>query len=218
MKRFACQDIIPGCEHVFTGADDQSVLDQVIAHAAVDHGLVKPPLALVELVVATTHTLHSDARPAGTSALVGAQPLRTTRCPTVDALAQNPRTSAAVAIPATRPWTADLMPSRRCGARPPVPHERADPVRSRQTDGHVRDRGPHWRDRSHDSYRHECVFYDGVDEFLAMPSSRSSWTGFALDQPVMVAVAEPRLQRRAGGAGSRTPAGSSSLDMAELGP
>ena len=56
MKRFACQDVIPGCDQVFTGADDQSVLDQVIAHAAMDHGLVKPPMALVELVVATTHS------------------------------------------------------------------------------------------------------------------------------------------------------------------
>ena len=56
MKRFACQDVIPGCDQVFTGADDQSVLDQVMAHAAMDHGLVKPPMALVELVVATTHS------------------------------------------------------------------------------------------------------------------------------------------------------------------
>ena len=82
MKRFACQDIIPGCAHVFTGADDQSVLDQVIAHAADDHGLVKPPLALVELVVATTHTF-TPARPRGHLRLVGADP-RTTDVVTDD--------------------------------------------------------------------------------------------------------------------------------------
>ena len=75
MKRFVCRDIIPGCDHVVTGANDQSVLDQVITHVAVDHGLVKPPLALVELVVATTRTL-SDARPRGHLRLVGSAATR----------------------------------------------------------------------------------------------------------------------------------------------
>ena len=71
MKRFACQDVIPGCDQVFTGADDQSVLDQVIAHAAMDHGLVKPPMSLVELVVATTHSFVPQ-RARGHLRLVGA--------------------------------------------------------------------------------------------------------------------------------------------------
>ena len=75
MKRFACRDIIPGCGQVFTGEDDQSVLDQVIAHAAEDHGLVKPPLALVELVVATTHSF-TPQRQRGHLRLVGVERTR----------------------------------------------------------------------------------------------------------------------------------------------
>lgn len=31
------------------------MLDQVLAHAAVAHGLIEPPMALVELVIAHTH-------------------------------------------------------------------------------------------------------------------------------------------------------------------
>ena len=55
LKRFACGDVIPGCGAVFTGAGDQSVLDQVLAHVAADHGLVRPPLPFIELVMAHTH-------------------------------------------------------------------------------------------------------------------------------------------------------------------
>ena len=54
MKRFSCGDVIPGCHRVFTGVDDQGVLDQVLAHAAADHGLIEPPMALVGLVIAHT--------------------------------------------------------------------------------------------------------------------------------------------------------------------
>jgi len=45
---------MPGCDHVFTGRGDQSVLDQVLAHAAAEHGLIAPPLSFIELVL--THT------------------------------------------------------------------------------------------------------------------------------------------------------------------
>src|SRR6478672_6620770 len=55
LKRFVCGDVIPGCGSVFTGAGDQSVLDQVLAHVAVDHGLVRPPLPFIESVMAHTH-------------------------------------------------------------------------------------------------------------------------------------------------------------------
>ena len=55
LKRFACGDVIPGCGGVFTGAGDQSVLDQVLAHVAADHGLVRPPMPFIELVMAHTH-------------------------------------------------------------------------------------------------------------------------------------------------------------------
>ena len=45
----------------------------------------------------------------------------------------------------------------------------------------------------HASYRHECLFYRGTDELVAalLPFVRA---GLALDQPVMVALAEPRLR------------------------
>ena len=55
LKRFACRDVIPGCGGVFTGAGDQGVLDQVLAHVAADHGLVRPPLPFIESVMAHTH-------------------------------------------------------------------------------------------------------------------------------------------------------------------
>ena len=47
--------------------------------------------------------------------------------------------------------------------------------------------------RAHETYRHECVFYSGTDGFLdaALPFVRD---GLARQEPVMVAVAEPRLQ------------------------
>ena len=46
-KRFACHSIILGCDRVFTGASDQSVLDQVLAHAAAVHGLDAPALPFI---------------------------------------------------------------------------------------------------------------------------------------------------------------------------
>jgi predicted small metal-binding protein len=50
MKTFACGDVVPGCTHHFTGPDDDSVLDQVAAHAVADHGLGTIPAELVEQV------------------------------------------------------------------------------------------------------------------------------------------------------------------------
>jgi anti-sigma regulatory factor (Ser/Thr protein kinase) len=67
----------------------------------------------------------------------------------------------------------------------------------------------------HDSYRHECVFYDGADGFCeaVVPFILD---GLSLDQPVMVAVAEPRLTavREALGDDARRVV---LLDMAALG-
>lgn len=154
MKRFVCRDIIPGCAEVITGPSDQSVLDQVISHVAVDHGLVKPPLALVELVVATTQTLPTG-RSRGHLRLVGADEddgatvAAAALCPDAEHFGR--------AVPTAFAW----------------PGDGTDPV--------------------HDSYRHECLLYRGYDQFTAMvvPFIRQ---GLALDQPVMVAVSEPRLQ------------------------
>ncbi len=183
MKRFVCRDIIPGCDHVVTGANDQSVLDQVITHVAVDHGLVKPPLALVELVVATTRTL-ADARPRGHLRLVGA---------------------GATHRPAT--WSTEMPPGvgrgdeeqrgrgqRDAGACPPagvltIPIGRTNGSKVRQW----RDSSVHSAPEPHEGYRHECQLYRGIDEFLVaiVPFIQD---GLERGQQVMVAVAEPRLQ------------------------
>lgn len=206
MKRFACQDVIPGCDQVFTGADDQSVLDQVIAHAAMDHGLVKPPLALVELVVATTHTFV-PARGRGHLRLVGAaaREVESER----GRSGESPRNLAdTLAEPTTIPIqlhgdrsvvTQASGRFRRAGesGRAPVDHlEEAHRVAPA-------------------GYRHECVFYDGLDGFLAatIPFIEA---GLELDQAIMVAVIEPRLsavRRALGAAADRVEL----VDMADLG-
>jgi predicted small metal-binding protein len=54
LKRFVCDRIMPGCGGVFTGATDQEVLDQILEHVAVVHGIGTPALPFIELVM--THT------------------------------------------------------------------------------------------------------------------------------------------------------------------
>jgi predicted small metal-binding protein/anti-sigma regulatory factor (Ser/Thr protein kinase) len=181
VKRFVCRDIIPGCDHVVTGASDQSVLDQVITHVAVDHGLVKPPLALVELVVATTRTL-ADVRPRGHLRLVGAG---ATHRP---ANGSNP-SQAGVGRGGDEHSGSD---HRDAGGCPPagvltIPVGRSSKVR------HWPDSNVHSAPEPHESYRHECQLYRGTDEFLVaiVPFIQD---GLERGQQVMVAVAEPRLQ------------------------
>jgi predicted small metal-binding protein/anti-sigma regulatory factor (Ser/Thr protein kinase) len=183
VKRFVCRDIIPGCDHVVTGANDQSVLDQVITHVAVDHGLVKPPLALVELVVATTRTL-ADVRPRGHLRLVGAG---ATHRP---ANGSNPIRDDVGRGGDEHPGS----DQHGAGGCPPA-GVLTIPVR-RTSGSKVR----HWRDSSvhsapepHERYRHECQLYRGIDEFLVaiVPFIQD---GLERGQQVMVAVAEPRLQ------------------------
>ena len=50
MKVFACGDVVPGCAHTFTAADEAGILAQVAGHAGADHGLTDIPPALVEQV------------------------------------------------------------------------------------------------------------------------------------------------------------------------
>ena len=174
MKRFVCRDIIPGCAEVITGPSDQSVLDQVISHVAVDHGLVKPPLALVELVVATTETLpsvrsRSHLRLVGAAAPidpVGSDSATTNQAPVGEPVDVSPGSTGPSAGVVSQ--AADRFTRGGSFAAPA-----AVPV--------------------HDSYRHECLFYRGTDQFTEMvvPFIRD---GLALHQPVMVAVTEPRLQ------------------------
>jgi hypothetical protein len=56
-----------------------------------------------------------------------------------------------------------------------------------------RKRGTSGSERAHETYRHECVLYAGTGGFLdaMVPFVRD---GLARQQPVMVAVAEPRLR------------------------
>ena len=62
VKRFVCAELHPGCDRVFTGPTDQAVLDQVLAHAAADHGLPRPSMTFIERVVIATHPLTPGAR------------------------------------------------------------------------------------------------------------------------------------------------------------
>lgn len=203
MKRFACRDVIPGCQFVFTGDDDQSVLDQVIAHAAADHGLLKPPLALVELVVATTYTVV-PTRPRNHLRLVGAP---TDAGDEADGIAvddemmgEEGRSALSAALrsgaPAGNPSsaTASRLPGRSAAVLPfpgvrsgaPAAGAHADPEMSGLQGSTARHPSA-----VHDRYRHECLFYDGADEFVEalLPFVLD---GLALRQPVMVAVVEPR--------------------------
>lgn len=50
MKRFACGDVVPGCDATFTGETDDEVLGDVARHAADAHGLADVPPELVDQV------------------------------------------------------------------------------------------------------------------------------------------------------------------------
>jgi predicted small metal-binding protein len=57
MKRFACGDVIPGCDAAFTAPDEDGVLALAGAHAATVHGVTDPTPELV----ATVHSHVHDA-------------------------------------------------------------------------------------------------------------------------------------------------------------
>ena len=61
LKRFVCGSIIPGCDRVFIGPGDQSVLDQALEHAAVNHGLAAAPMPFIELVLTYTRPFSPTA-------------------------------------------------------------------------------------------------------------------------------------------------------------
>ncbi|MGY1849101.1 MULTISPECIES: DUF1059 domain-containing protein [unclassified Blastococcus] len=39
MKRFACGDVIPGCDATFTAADEDGIFAQAVPHGAAAHGI-----------------------------------------------------------------------------------------------------------------------------------------------------------------------------------
>lgn len=50
MKQFACGAVVAGCEAVFSGPNDERILNQVAAHARRDHGLEEVSPELVAAV------------------------------------------------------------------------------------------------------------------------------------------------------------------------
>jgi predicted small metal-binding protein len=50
MKQFACGSVVPGCQAVFTGKDEDEILGQVAEHAKADHGISDVSPELVESV------------------------------------------------------------------------------------------------------------------------------------------------------------------------
>jgi predicted small metal-binding protein len=50
MKRFACGDVVPGCEASWVCSTEDEILSRVAAHATADHGLTEIPPELVSAV------------------------------------------------------------------------------------------------------------------------------------------------------------------------
>ena len=176
MKRFVCGDVIPGCRGVFTGPGDQTVLDQVLAHLAADHGLLRPPLPFIELLMAHTHPFV----PTRNGHLRVVDPDAGRRVDTKNR--RRPGNQFTLDGDQHGRVTAGSSAVNTGGTNGRVP-------------GNVRRLGP-GRPRpgkAHGTYRHECVLYAGTGGFLdaAVPFVRD---GLARQEPVMVAVAEPRLR------------------------
>ena len=167
MKRFDCDSVVPDCERVFTGPGDQSVLDQVVAHAAADHGLADPPLSFLELVLTHTRPMPPtrSVRSAGdTLRMVGLLD------PTISATTARRRRPQAHRIrSATSSEFSDAVPLHPTWAK-------SAPL-----------------GRPHATFRHECLFHAGTAELLraVVPFVRE---GLARDEPVMLALAEPSMQ------------------------
>ena len=50
MKKFACGDVVPGCDAHFVGSSEDEILMSVARHAAEVHGIVEVPAELVSTV------------------------------------------------------------------------------------------------------------------------------------------------------------------------
>ena len=57
MKKFACEQVVPGCDGVVTGATDDEVLAAAAEHAAEAHGMSEVP----DEVVAANRAGITDA-------------------------------------------------------------------------------------------------------------------------------------------------------------
>ena len=177
MKRFACGSIMPDCDRVFTGPGDQSVLDQALEHAALNHGLAAAPLPFIELVLTYTRQfIPTNNR----------RRLRIVDRDVAESAVSNGSFGDRSAGMPAGPGTAQSLR---------VHHQR--PVASGEALANARllpglaSSGSRLPD-AHDTYRHECLLYAGTCGFLdaVVPFVRD---GLARQQPVLVAVTEPRL-------------------------
>lgn len=50
MRKFACAQVVPGCDGVVTGADDDAVLAAAAEHAASAHGMSEVPDEVVAAI------------------------------------------------------------------------------------------------------------------------------------------------------------------------
>ncbi len=50
MKKFACGDVVPGCDGIVTGETDDDVLAAAAAHAASAHGMAEVPDEVVSAI------------------------------------------------------------------------------------------------------------------------------------------------------------------------
>ena len=158
---------------------DQSVLDQVLPHAAVDHGLIEPAMALVELVIAHTHPFVPVRDRAH---------LRVVDVPSLHC--SEPAPAPPPAGP-PEPGTGAHGSTEALAPVTPLPGNRTRLAgRGHRSEHRPKAATPR---AEHDSYRHECVMYRGEAGFVdaVAPFIRD---GLARDEPVLVAIIESRLR------------------------
>ena len=57
MKRFACGDVVPGCDATFVCDTEDDILVQVAQHAAEAHGMSEVPESVVDQVRARIYAV-----------------------------------------------------------------------------------------------------------------------------------------------------------------
>jgi predicted small metal-binding protein len=64
MKRFRCEQVVPGCDATFEAPDDDGIMRQVVVHAREAHGMDELPPDVAEKVVAGIEGTTEEAPPA----------------------------------------------------------------------------------------------------------------------------------------------------------
>jgi predicted small metal-binding protein len=57
MKRFACGDVVPGCDATFVCDSADDILVQVARHAAAVHGMAEVPASVADQVRERIHAV-----------------------------------------------------------------------------------------------------------------------------------------------------------------